>query len=83
MTNRVGYGMSRRQFLASTSLARAGGLLAPRMLFGGNEVVSAAGLVEKARNTAASATITVQRLHSNVSVLGRRWKYHHPSRQRR
>src|SRR5215467_12584713 len=69
MTNQVGYGMSRRQFLASTSLASAVGLLAPRELFGGNEVVSAPGLVEKARNTAASATITVQRLRGNISVL--------------
>ena len=69
MTNQVGYGMSRRQFLASTSLASAVGLLAPRVLFGGTEVVSAPGLVEKARNTAASATITVQRLRGNISVL--------------
>jgi glyoxylase-like metal-dependent hydrolase (beta-lactamase superfamily II) len=61
--------MSRRQFLACTSLASAVGLLAPRVLFGGNEVVSAPGLVEKARNTAASATITVQRLRGNISVL--------------
>jgi glyoxylase-like metal-dependent hydrolase (beta-lactamase superfamily II) len=69
MTNQVGYGMSRRQFIASTSLAGAVGLLAPRVLFGGNDVVSAPGLVEKARNTAASATITVQRLRGNISVL--------------
>jgi glyoxylase-like metal-dependent hydrolase (beta-lactamase superfamily II) len=68
MTNQVGYGMSRRQFLASTSLATAG-LLAPRALFPGTEVVSAPGLVEKARNEAASATITVQRLRGNISVL--------------
>jgi glyoxylase-like metal-dependent hydrolase (beta-lactamase superfamily II) len=39
------------------------------VLFGGNEVVSAPGLVEKARNMAASATITVQRLRGNISVL--------------
>ena len=69
MTNQVGYGMSRRQFLASTSFASAVGLLAPRGLFGGTEVVSAPGLVEKARNEAASATIAVQRLRGNISVL--------------
>src|SRR5215831_7847516 len=69
MTNQVGYCMSRRQFLASTGLASTVGLLAPRVLFGGNEVVSAPGLVEKARNSAASATITVQRLRGNISVL--------------
>ena len=69
MTHQVGYGISRRQFLASTSLASAVGLLAPRVLFAGNEVGSASGLVEKARNTAASATITVQRLRGNLSVL--------------
>src|SRR5215469_9133709 len=69
VTNQVGYCMSRRQFLASTSLASAVGLLAPTVLFAGNEVVSAPGLVEKARNTAASATITVQRLRGNISVL--------------
>jgi len=39
------------------------------MLFGGTEAVSAPGLVEKARNTAASATITVHRLRGNISVL--------------
>jgi glyoxylase-like metal-dependent hydrolase (beta-lactamase superfamily II) len=68
MTNEVGYGLSRRQFLAS-SLASAIGLLAPHMIFAGTEVVSAPGLVEKARKDAANATITVQRLRSNVSVL--------------
>src|SRR5215469_16559218 len=69
MTNQVGCGMSRRRFLASTGLASAVGLLAPHMLFGGTEAVSAPGLVEKARNTAASATITVHRLRGNISVL--------------
>src|SRR5215467_3401619 len=69
MTNQVGHGMSRRQFLASTSLASAVGLVAPHVLFGGTEVVSTPGLVEKARNSAASTTITVQRLRGNISVL--------------
>jgi len=69
MTNQVGYGMSRRQFLASTSFATTIGLLAPHALCAGRESVSAPGLVEKARNGAASATITVDRLRGNVSVL--------------
>ena len=64
-----GRGISRRRFLASTSLAGAVGLLAPRTLFAGTEVVSAPGLVEKARNEAANATIAVQRLRGNISVL--------------
>src|SRR5215469_12801188 len=69
MTNQVGYGMSRRQFLASTSFASTVGLLAPRMLFGGTEVISAPGLVEKARNEAANATIAVKQLRGKISVL--------------
>ena len=69
MATQLGYGISRRRFLASTSLATAVGLLAPRTLFAGTEVVSAPGLVEKARNEAASATITVQRLRGNIIVL--------------
>jgi len=69
MTNEVSYGLSRRQFLASTSLASAIGLLAPHLILAGTEVVSAPGLVEKARKDAANATITVKRLRSNVSVL--------------
>jgi len=68
MTTRVVYAISRRRFLASTSLATAG-LLVPRALFGGTEVVSAPGLVEKARKEAANATVTVQRLRGNISVL--------------
>jgi len=69
MTNEVSYGLSRRQFLASTSLASAIGLLAPHLILAGTEVVSTPGLVEKARKDAANATITVKRLRSNVSVL--------------
>jgi len=59
--------ISRRRFLASTSLA-ATALLAPRHFFEEDEV-AAPGLVEKARKGAATATITVQRLRGNVSVL--------------
>ncbi|HST09881.1 MAG TPA: MBL fold metallo-hydrolase [Terriglobales bacterium] len=69
MTNQLGYGISRRDFLASTSLAGTVGLLAPHVLFATQEVVSVPGLVEKARNEAASATITIQRLRGNISVL--------------
>ena len=69
MSMQLGHDMSRRRFLASTGLAGAAGLLAPHALFAGTEVVSAPGLVEKARNGAASATITVQRLRGNISVL--------------
>jgi len=69
MINRVDYGISRRQFLASTSFASAIGLLAPHALFAGTESVSGPGLVEKARTGAASATITVDRLRGNISIL--------------
>ena len=69
MTNQLGYGISRRDFLAFTSLAGTVGLLAPHVLFATQEVVSAPGLVEKARNEAASATITIHRLRGNISVL--------------
>ncbi|MGA8654935.1 MAG: MBL fold metallo-hydrolase [Chthoniobacterales bacterium] len=69
MATQLANGISRRRFLISTSLATAGGLLAQRALFAGTEVVSAPGLVEKARNEAANATITVSRLRGNVSVL--------------
>jgi hypothetical protein len=62
MAGVLGHGISRRRFLASASLASAVGLLDPRALFARTEVVSAPGLVEKARNEAASATITVQQL---------------------
>jgi glyoxylase-like metal-dependent hydrolase (beta-lactamase superfamily II) len=69
MTTELDNRISRRRFLASTSLATAVGLLVPRALFAGTEVVSAPGLVEKARNEAASATITVERLRGKISVL--------------
>lgn len=69
MTTELDNRISRRRFLISTSLASAAGLLAPRALFAGTEVVSAPGLVEKARNEAASATITVERLRGNIGVL--------------
>ena len=69
MTVKQATAISRRSFLASTGLAATGALLAPRRLFAASDVVVARGLVEKARNEAASATITVQRLRGNVSLL--------------
>src|SRR5437899_1932100 len=57
-------GISRRRFLTSTSMAAAVGLLSPRDLFAQGD-----DLVQTARKTAAAATITVQKLRGNVSVL--------------
>jgi hypothetical protein len=57
-------GISRRRFLISASMAATVGLLAPRDLFAQDD-----GLVQTARKTAAAATITVQKLRGNVSVL--------------
>src|SRR5215471_19634548 len=56
--------ISRRRFLASASMATTSVLLAPRTLF-----AQAEGLVQTARKTAADATVTVQKLRANVSVL--------------
>jgi len=56
--------ISRRRFLVSTSMAATATLLAPHESFSQNE-----GLVQTARKTAAAATITVQKLRSNVSVI--------------
>jgi len=61
--------MSRRSFLQSSGLAAAAGLIVPRDLFAEMEAVSAPGLVEKARREAANATVTVERLRDNISVL--------------
>jgi len=57
-------GVSRRHFLVSTSIATSVALLAPRHLFGQDD-----GLVQTARRTAADATIKVQKLRGNISVL--------------
>src|SRR5215468_152491 len=56
--------ISRRRFLASASMATTALLLTPRHLF-----AQAEGLVQTARKTAADATVTVQKLRGNVSVL--------------
>src|SRR5215469_5220716 len=69
MATPLNHGMSRRSFLQSTGLAAAAGLIAPRNLFARMEAVSAPGLVEKARREAANATVTVERLRDNISVL--------------
>lgn len=56
--------ISRRHFLVSTSMATTVALLAPRHVFAQDE-----GLVQTARKTAAAATINVQKLRGNISVL--------------
>ena len=61
--------ISRRRFLASTSLAAAGALLVPHDLFGQSDVVRVPGLVDKARKSGETAAITVQPLRGNISVL--------------
>lgn len=58
------FAITRRGFLASTSLAAGVALFAPRYLFAETD-----GLVETARKGAASAPIAVQNLRGNVSVL--------------
>ena len=62
-------GISRRSFLAATGSAATSAMLAPRKLFSLPDVVSASGLVQEAREGAASAAVTVQQLRGNVSVL--------------
>ena len=57
-------GISRRDFLVSTGVATSFALLAPRYAFAQSD-----GLVQTARKTAAAATINVQKLRGNVSVL--------------
>ena len=64
MSTKSDSGISRRRFLISTTMAATVGALAPRDLFAQVE-----GLVQKARRTAATDTITVQKLRGNVSVL--------------
>ena len=64
MCAKIDSGISRRRFLISTSMVATVGVLAPRDLFAQDD-----GLVQTARKTAAAATITVQKLRGNVSVL--------------
>ena len=56
--------ISRRSFLVSTTAATSFALVAPRQLFAQKD-----GLVQTARKTAADATVTVQKLRGNISVL--------------
>ena len=69
MNAKAAFRMDRRGFLVSTSLAVAGAVLSSRELFAISDSVSASGLVQKARERAATATIKVQSLRGNVSVL--------------
>jgi len=69
MTSNLSSDLSRRRFLALTGLAGAAALVASHRMFALTQAVSVSGLVEKARNGAASATITVERLRGNVNVL--------------
>jgi len=69
MTSNPSSDLSRRRFLALTGLAGAAALVASHRMFALTQAVSVSGLVEKARNGAASATITVERLRGNVNVL--------------
>jgi hypothetical protein len=64
MSTELDSGISRRRFLISTSIAGTVGVLVPRDLFAQDD-----GLVQTARKTAAAATISVQKLRGNVSVL--------------
>jgi glyoxylase-like metal-dependent hydrolase (beta-lactamase superfamily II) len=64
MNTKLDGSISRRRFLTSSGLATTIALLAPRQLFAQGD-----GLVETARKTASAATITVQALRGNVSVL--------------
>lgn len=64
MNTKLDPSISRRHFLVSTSMATTVALLAPRHGFAQDE-----GLVQTARKTAAAATVNVQKLRLNVSVL--------------
>src|SRR6516225_7001361 len=64
MTTILDVRISRRSFLASTIATTTVALTAPRQLFAQND-----GLVQTARKTAAAATVTVQKLRGNISVL--------------
>src|SRR6202023_162322 len=64
MSTTLDSGISRRRFLISTSMAATVGLLAPRNLLAQDD-----GIVQTARKTAAAATISVQKLRGNMSVL--------------
>src|SRR5262252_1226503 len=62
--NKLDPSISRRGFLTSASMATTNVLLSPRYVFAQGE-----GLVQTARKTAGEATVTIQKLRGNVSVL--------------
>jgi glyoxylase-like metal-dependent hydrolase (beta-lactamase superfamily II) len=64
MSAKLDVGISRRFFLASASAAAAVGLVAARRLFAQDN-----GLVQTARRTASTDTVTVKKLRGNISVL--------------
>ena len=64
MTANPAFGITRRNFMASASLAAAVAVLAPRYLF-----AEADDLVVNALKESATAKITVQPLRRNISVL--------------
>ena len=64
METKIDGGISRRDFLASAGAATTVALIAPCHAFAQDE-----GLVQTARKTAAAATISVEKLRGNVSVL--------------
>jgi glyoxylase-like metal-dependent hydrolase (beta-lactamase superfamily II) len=69
MTSNPASAISRRRFLEYTSVAASVAFVAPGYVFAETNKVAAPGLVEQARKGAAAATITVQKLRGNVSVL--------------
>ena len=86
MTAPLNFPLSRRRFLASGGLVTTATRLAPRRL------LAADGLVERARKSGTTASITVQKLRGDVSVLpglrrkyrsafGQRWKTSHRRRR--
>jgi glyoxylase-like metal-dependent hydrolase (beta-lactamase superfamily II) len=64
MSATLEFGFSRRFFLASASAAAALAFVTARRLFAQDE-----GLVQTARRTASTDTVTVQKLRGNISVL--------------
>ena len=67
MNTQSSFGISRRRFLSTSAVTAAAAYLAPRALFA--QTVPVPDLVVKAREAAASAKITTQKLRGNVSVL--------------
>jgi glyoxylase-like metal-dependent hydrolase (beta-lactamase superfamily II) len=64
MSATLDFGFSRRSFLTSASAAAAVAFVTARRLFAQDE-----GLVQTARRTASTDTVTVQKLRGNISVL--------------